>query len=154
MKNITVNFEANLFSRNKISNLIKDLTDDQLNTIPEGLNHNLTWCLGHILAMQQMVTYINSGKIPTIKKELIEKYKTGSLATTDVSEMEINYLKENLFVTLEKLKKDYQSGFFKSYKPFTTKAGVSVSSIEDAISFSTFHEGIHLGWIMEIKKLV
>lgn len=149
-----INFEANLFSRNKIMKLIDGLTPSQLNAIPKGLNHSIIWNIGHILAMQQVVIYKAAGQTAVIKEALIEKYKTGSIATGDVSETEINYLKENLFGTLEQFRKDYQSGVFETYNAFTTKAGVVVNSIEDAISFHTFHEGIHLGWIMEIKKLV
>lgn len=154
MERVSINFEANLFSRNKISQLIKDLSNEQLTKIPQGLNQNIIWCIGHILAMQQIVTYLNSGLTPTIKKELIEKYKTGSMASTDISSDEIRYLKENLFKTLEQIKEDYNSGIFEAYNPFKSKAGIQINSIEDGISFHTFHEGIHLGWIMEITKLV
>jgi hypothetical protein len=154
MKDMTINFDANLFSRNKINNLIEGLTNEQLNTIPNQLNHSIIWNIGHILAMQQIVVYKLSGQAPAIKEELVEKYKTGSTATTAVSDTEIDYLKEQLSKTLDQVKKDYQKGKFKNYKAFTTKAGVEVKNIEDAISFHTFHEGIHLGWIMQLKKLV
>jgi len=80
-------------------------------------------------------------------------YFWGSFATS-ATDKEIEYILDNLFKSLEQVKTDYKSGSFKNYNPFKTKAGISVNSIEDAISFHTFHEGIHLGRIMEIRKLV
>lgn len=154
MNNSNINIEIILFSRNRISKLIKGLTNDQLTTIPVGLDHSIIWNIGHILAMHQIVINKASGHPVGLKEEFIEKYKTGSSATTNISDSEIIYLKDQLLKSLESLKNDYTKKEFKHYNPFTTKAGISVKSIEDAISFHAFHEGIHLGWIMEIKKLV
>lgn len=154
MEKLRINFEANLFSRNKISKLIEGLNLEQVNKIPKGLKHNIVWNIGHILAMQQLVIYMASEVEPTFKMNLIEKYKTGSVANSDVTEMEFEYLKEQLTATLINLKKNYKAGVFKKYNAFKTKAGVSVNCVEDAISFHTFHEGIHLGKIMEIRKLL
>ncbi len=33
-----------------------------------------------------------------------------------------------------------------------TSAGIRLESVEDAIAFNNFHEGIHLGYVMALKK--
>jgi DinB superfamily len=152
--NMETNFGTGLFSRKRILKFINGLTVEQLNKIPEGLDHNIIWNIGHILAMQQIFIYKKAGLPFIIKDEIVEKYRSGSSVSTAISEDEINYLKNKLLDTVGQIQEDYKNGKFKNYSSFVTKPGVAVDNIEDAISFHAFHEGVHLGWIWQIKKLV
>ena len=42
----------------------------------------------------------------------------------------------------------------KEYQQYITSQGFSLNNIEEAIQFSNFHEGIHLGIIMSLKKVL
>jgi len=149
-----INFETMKFCRTRISELIEGLTVEQMNKIPEGLNSRIIWNIGHILAAQQLFMYKRTGVPFIITPEIIHKYKPGIEVPTTVSEEEINQIKNLLFSTLEQVKMDYYDCKFKQFEAFTTKRGVAINSIEDAISFHTFHEGVHLGWLWTISKLV
>ena len=142
------------FSRTRISELIDGLTVTQLNEIPKGINTNIIWNVGHILVSQQSFMYKRTGLPFTIKTDIIEKFKSGTKAETDISKEEIEYLKSILFEVLEQIKNDYNNNKFKQFDSFTTKRGVEINTIEDAMSFHTFHEGVHLGWIWTIRRLV
>jgi hypothetical protein len=67
---------------------------------------------------------------------------------------QIKYIKENLIRTVDQTKKDYYSGLFKSYQSYPTSTGIILNSVEDALQFNAFHEGIHLGVILSLIKLV
>ena len=54
----------------------------------------------------------------------------------------------------DKLEEDYNNGVFTSYKEYPTSTGFVLDSMDTAITFNNFHESLHLGVIMSIKKLV
>lgn len=147
-------FDTLNFSRTRITELTDGLTVEQLNTIPKGLNTNIVWNMGHILASQQLFMYKRTGLPFTIKTDVIEKFKSGTQAKTDATTEEIEYLKSVLFEVLEQVQSDFDNGKFKQFDSFVTKRGVEINTIKDALSFHTFHEGVHLGWIWTIRKLV
>ena len=52
------------------------------------------------------------------------------------------------------LKEDFDAGIFVTYNEYETSTGLVLDSIETAIAFNNLHEGIHLGVIMALTKLV
>ncbi len=149
-----IHFDTLKFSRTRITELIDGLSVEQLNKIPEGLKSNIIWNVGHVLASQQLFMYKRTGLPFTIKPEITEKFKSGTEAKTDVTKEEVDYMKSILFTTLEKVQNDYNSREFKQFDAFVTKRGVEINTVESAIAFHTFHEGVHLGWIWTMRKLV
>ena len=65
---------------------------------------------------------------------------------------EINEIKGLLFSTIEQTKEDYENGVFDSFQPYTTSTNSTLKSFEEAMEFNNFHEGIHLGYILALKK--
>ena len=84
--------------------------------------------------------------------ELVNKYKKGSKVAGNVSQEEINEIKGLLISTIEKTKEDYEKGVFNSFQPYTTSTNSTLKSFEEAMEFNNFHEGIHLGYILALKK--
>ncbi len=154
MKPMKIHFDTLQFSRTRITELIEGLTDKQLTTIPTGLKTNIIWNIGHIISTQQLFMYKRTGLKFTIKTEIIDKFRSGTKASTEVVKDDMDYLKGILFSTLEQVQNDYNSGKFKQFESFTTKRGIAINSVESAIAFHTFHEGVHLGWIWTMRKLV
>ena len=153
MSNININFETIQFNRNRLSDLIDKLSVKQLNQIPNGLDHNVTWNIGHILVSQQSMVYRASGLPVNLSDETFERFKAGTIAA-NISEEEINYLKTKLIETNKQIKEDYQNGVLKKYTPFTNKMGIAIETVENAITFHTYHEALHTGWIRQITKLL
>ena len=57
-----------------------------------------------------------------------------------------------LFSSLEKLVEDYNNGLFKNYNEYTVSTKSTLTNAEEALEFNNFHEGIHLGYILALKK--
>ena len=53
-----------------------------------------------------------------------------------------------------KLEEDYNAGIFKDYTSYTTSIGVTLNSVKEAIPFNLYHEGIHLGIILQLLKFI
>ena len=49
---------------------------------------------------------------------------------------------------------DLRAGRFEQYRAYTTTPGVVLASVEDAVRFNLFHEGLHLGAILALRKHV
>jgi DinB superfamily len=133
---------------------IKDLTADQLNKIPEGFNNNIIWNLGHMIAAQQGICYRRAGATSRISDDFWERFRTGSKPDGTVEAAEIENIKSMFLSTIDQLEIDMNTPVFNNYTAWTTRYGVEITSIGDAVSFVPFHEGLHLGTIMSLKKLV
>ncbi len=121
--------------------------------IPNGFNNSLYWNLAHCVVTQQLLCYKLSGNEMLISDEIVEKYRKGSLAPTDVpSDIELNQIKELIISSVDQLERDYNGGLFKQYSEYPTSYGVTLNSIEDAIQFNSLHEALHLGYMMSMVK--
>ncbi len=147
-------FEIAKLSRNVLLGLTKNLTEAQYNLIPNGFNNNIGWNLGHILVTQQLLIHKLSQVSFCIDESLIKKFGKGSVPQTDYSLEDLNNLKSQLLSTIETTANLYRQGAFKNFTVYPTSLGYTINNVEESIAFSNFHEGIHIGIIMTLKKLV
>jgi len=134
---------------------VKDLTIDQLNHIPNGFNNNIAWNLGHMVAAQQGVCYKRSGDTPMhITDEFFMAYKPGTKPERFIGQQEVDEIAQLMFTNLEQLSVDYQNNIFGPHPSWTTRYGVQISNLDEAINFLPFHEGLHFGYIMALKRVV
>lgn len=157
MKNLTemeTTFSIWKTSRAIYLNFLNSYTLEQLNYVPEGMSNNIIWNIGHIIAAQQGLVYRLSGLTPLVSETFIDKYKNGSKPDELTTQDEVNEIKALLTSTLDQTLVDYEEGKFKNYQEYQTKTGFLLKNLEDALQFNNYHEGIHLGFIMKIKKYI
>jgi hypothetical protein len=147
-------FNINQSSRNTIATILENHTLDQLNTIPEGFSNNLIWNIGHIIVVQQMLVYKLSGLPMMVSEDMVDKYKRGSKPEHSVTREEVDTFKKLLWSTLEQTKKDFAIGIFKNFTEFTSLTGYTMKSAKDAMEFNNYHEAIHTGIMMQIRKFI
>ncbi len=149
-----MHFQIAAFTRKMALNLLNELTPDQLYFIPKGFKNNIIWNIGHILITEQMLTYGLSGLELPVDKKFVELYGKGSIPTAEISSEAIDAIKSDLISASKQTEVDYKNGVFKAFNQYPTSTGIVLTNIDDAIQFNTLHEGIHLGIILAIKKLV
>lgn len=149
-----IEFKTTKVSRQIFNSYFEKFSLEQLNKVPQGFNNNIIWNIGHIIVSQQMLVYLGSGNQPMISQEMINLYMRGTRPERDVTQEEADEIKNLLFTTIEKSEQDYSRGLFTSYTERKTEFGFVLSSIEDAITFNNYHEGVHLGIMMGLKKFV
>ena len=148
------NFKAWQTSREKYLAILNKYSLEQLNTTPDGFNNNLIWNIAHVIVAQQRLVYAVSGLDMNIPNELLQRFKPGTKPTTFIEKEELDYFKDLLISLTDKTIKDYEAGRFAAYTPFTTGTGFHLASVEDAIVFNNYHEGLHLGYMMCIQKFI
>lgn len=154
MENLKRALEITKVSRKAFRNILDNYTLKQLNKVPEGFSNNLFWNIAHIVVTQQLLCYRLSGLDTLVSNEWIELFKKGTSTTKDASEQDLKDLKELLFSTIEKTAEDIEAGIFKEFTEYPTSTGFVLRSVNDAFEFNNFHEGIHLGYILALKKAV
>ncbi|WP_294820744.1 DinB family protein [uncultured Flavobacterium sp.] len=147
-------FRITHVSRELYDNFFDNHTLEQLNKVPPGFSNNLIWNIGHIIVSQQMLVYLGSGLTPMVSEELTGKYMRGTRPEHDLSQKEADEIRSLLFTTVERTEQDYFNKVFKTFTERKTQLGFTLSTVEDAISFNNYHEGIHLGMMMSIKKFL
>lgn len=141
-------------SRNAISKILENYSLEQLNKIPEGFSNNLIWNIAHVVVTQQLLVYKLSGLPMMVSDEMIEKYKKGSKPEHIITQGEVNEIRSLLFSIIEKTNDDYENGIFKNFQEYPTSTGFVLKNVEDALAFNNFHEGLHIGILMSLRKLV
>ena len=133
---------------------LENLSEHDLFTIPKGFNNNIWWNIAHVVVTEQKLVYGLSGLPFNISEEWVAGYQKGTFPNGQPSADQITELKDLLFQLPEKTITDYQGGQFTNFKPYMTTPKVELKSVEDAITFNVFHEGLHLGSIMALARAV
>jgi len=142
-------------SRELVLKRIENLSHAQLLKVPEGFNNSILWNVCHLVVTQQLLHYKLSGLDCLIPDDTIEAYRKGTTPPKDpMSEEEFEEIKELLAGLPDTLAEDLNEGIFKTYKEYPTSTGFVLHNIEEAINFNNMHEGLHLGVIMSLTKLV
>ncbi|NQV75655.1 MAG: DinB family protein [Bacteroidetes bacterium] len=141
-------------TRSIILELISDLSTEQLNIIPKAFNNNIIWNLGHLIAVQESLFYLRAGLPINLDQDFFNSFKNGSKPDHEFNTEEINLIKILLISSLEHFDRYLNMKIFNNYQGWKTRFNVEISTIEDALNFIPFHEGLHIGYIMGYKKII
>ncbi len=141
-------------SRELVLKELEGLTLEEIHKIPTGFKNNIAWNVAHLVITQQLLHYKLSDLNCLCPDDLIEAHKKGTSPTKIFSEEEFEEVKELLTGLPDTLEEDFEAGIFENYKTYPTSTGFVLTSIDNAIAFNNFHEGIHYGIIRSIKKFL
>lgn len=149
-------FKAWKTSRAIIEQYFENYDLKQLNHIPQGFSNNLIWNIGHIVVIQQRLAYEGAGLDPHVSFEYFDKYQGGTKPDGKTTQQEVDKLKQLLKSLVEQTETDFNNGVLQTqpYKERTTGTGFHLYSIQDALEFNNYHEALHLGAMMAIRKIV
>ena len=134
--------------------VIEDLTIEELNEIPAGFNNNVIWNLGHLLASQQGLCYVRAGSKITIDEQYFLTYKAETKPNGFVESTEVDKIKELFISAIDQFELDYNKNIFTNYTPWTNRYGIEITNIDEAIVYVLFHEGLHLGYVLALIRLL
>lgn len=147
-------FDITVKNRKILESFLDNYTLEELNKIPDGFSNNIIWNIAHVIATQQILVYRLSGLPTIISDDLIDRFKKGTKPESDLSQAEVDAIKNLLFSTIEKTKEDFNNKVFQDYNEYTVTTKSTLTNIEEAIDFNNFHEGIHLGSILALRKFL
>lgn len=147
-------FELNRTCRKLIAPFLEDFSLEQLNTIPTGFSNTLFWNIAHVVVTQQLLVYKLSGLPMLISDELVDKYKKGSKPEQAATQEEVDQIKALIFDLVDQTQADYGSGVFTQFTEYPTSSGFVLKNVKHAMAYNNFHEGLHLGIMMSMKKIL
>jgi len=142
--------------RHSAGNLLDKYSTAEQLEIPPPFNNNLLWNYGHVIVVQQLLHYARAGLELHIPDDLVAKCRPGTSPanwqTPPQTPPDIAMLHDLALRLPEQLEHDLAAGRFVNYDPYTTRAGMTINTIEDALAFNLFHEGLHVGVMLSITK--
>lgn len=142
-------------TRGIFKKIIENNSLENLNKIPKGFNNNIIWNIAHIVVSEQLLAYKLSGLESSLSDEMINKYRKDSKPNGDLSQAEVNEIKDLLLTNLEKTKEDYYDDVFENYNAYTVSTtGNTLTNIDEALEFVAIHEGLHYGYVLALLKAV
>ena len=145
-----LNNTRGIFKKIIEKNALKDL-----NKIPDGFNNNIIWNIGHVVVSEQLLAYKLSGLDSTLSDEMINKYRKDTKPEGDLTQVEVNEIKDLLSSTLERTKEDYYDDVFENYNSYTVSTtGNTLNNIDEALQFVAIHEGLHYGYVLALLKAI
>ncbi|MBD1383789.1 DinB family protein [Mucilaginibacter rigui] len=141
-------------TRLHLLHLIENLTTEQLNKVPAGFNNNIIWNVAHAISAQQGVCYTRANVPFIVDDKYYTPYRPDTKPSGFIDSAEVDIIKGLLISTIDKLEIDYNNHVFDNYTPWATRYGVQINNIEEAVNFVPFHDGMHIGYVMALRKLV
>jgi hypothetical protein len=151
-------FKQRNFVRGQTLKMMEGITEEIADRIPEGFRNTIRWNLGHIYVVLERFAFQYMGlplHLPTGFKELFE-YGTSplnypvSVPVPTLQELD-TMLKDQQVRIREALAHRLQE---KIVPPYTTSSGMTLETPEQFLSFSLYHEGMHLSVIKLYKSLL
>jgi len=133
---------------------LKQLSLDKLNKIPEGFNNNIIWNIAHTVVTHQLLMYKISGHQMHIPIEWVKLFAKDTKPERYFKADEVKLIDAALFSTYDQFEKDLANDLFNDFKPYQTSTNMVLDSVETTQSFLLFHDGIHLGSVLALAKLV
>ncbi len=141
-------------NRKILFNYLNNTPLELLTRIPQGYNNNIWWNIAHVMVTQQKLVYGRCELPLNLSEKWIAGYQKGTTPQGNPTAAERAELGTLLFSTVEQTEKDYQNNRFQHFNSYMTSPKVPLNSVEDAIAFNVFHEGLHLGSIMALARAV
>ncbi len=141
-------------TRKLIVKAVENLPDEAYFKIPDGFDNNLAWNIGHIVVVQQLLHYGLTENELLIPKRFLLLYRTGTSPAGWKQQPDMGQLVAMLLPHAEKLQADFEAGNLANFKPYVTSTGISLATIEEAIAFNNFHEGLHAGAMLSIQNFL
>lgn len=146
--------KVQLHNRKIFHHYLKHFSLEQLNTIPPGFNNNIIWNIAHTIVTQQLLMYKLSGHPMHIPDKWVDLYAKGTKPEQAVSKKEVSAIDEALFTTYEALERDLEQDLFNKSTAYTTSTNLLLENNSTTQTFILFHDGIHLGSVLALAKLV
>jgi uncharacterized damage-inducible protein DinB len=140
--------------RNNTINAVKDLSESQLDKIPTGFNNNIRWNLGHVYLVQERFAFGFTEipmQVPAGFNELFGKDTKPSdwkIKPPSLTEL-IQLLEDQNNRLMDKLSTRLDDNLD---KPWTMPSGLTLKTVREFLTFSMYHEGMHVQTIKILNR--
>lgn len=133
---------------------LEGLSHADMLVIPEDRDDNIIWNVGHLLCSLSRLVYVFSGHPLPIPEEYLAAFGKGTNARDWEADPKVEEVLERFKSMPAQIESDYLAGRFTDYKPLQITPLDTIDSVEEAVAFHSFHEGLHIGIIITLKELL
>lgn len=149
-------FKQLRFVRENTLQHVIDVNEQESIFIPKGFRNHIKWNLGHIYVVhERFAFYINPEKME-LPEHFIELFAPGT-KPADWNESTVPAMKEIISFLdhqMDRIELNLTNRLVDSIEqPYTTSKGLTLSSVEEFLSFCLYHEGMHFEAIKSIRKI-
>jgi hypothetical protein len=134
--------------------LLKNTSAKELLYVPPGFSNNILWGLGHIYFVQIKLTYGLSKVNVDLPAWISDFFGHGTSPKNWKETPSVDFLIDNYAKAPVQLTEDLKKNIFVEFIPFKTRAGTQLNTLKEAIAFNNFHEGLHLGQMLNIRRII
>ncbi|WP_181347636.1 DinB family protein [Thalassobacillus sp. CUG 92003] len=139
--------------RNRTISSLETTPDYALDTVPKGFNNSLRWNFGHILVVQEKLVYGFTGE----DKQLPEQYVSFFSPRTSPSQWEstpprAEEIQSYLQAQTSQIKQTFANRLHEKRDQPMQIGSFHLATLEEAMTFSLYHESIHQGTIIGLKR--
>lgn len=150
MENI---FQNTLKTREQFIQLMKGLTIEELNQIPEGFRNNIIWNFGHIVVTTLALCYQRTGLNAELNIPFQGEFGKGTVPQRNYTASDLDEIIELSNSSLNQLQTDFTEGVFRNIQSFSTQTyELELKNIEDVILTCLMHDNLHYGYALAQKK--
>lgn len=132
---------------------VKDITLEEVNTIPDGFTGNIAWHVGHMVATHRGLVYQLNGAGGEFEKEFVMKFKKDSKPEAPITQDEWDFILRKLISQADDLERDLSNDeMWGDTHEYTTSFNYTITNLEEAVKFNNLHQALHLGYIMAMKR--
>jgi len=150
-------FQQLRFVRENTINFVTEINDEASLFIPEGFNNNIKWNIGHIYVVQEKFAYYFIKEKMIMPNNFSELFTTGS-SPTNWGNQALPTISELIQLLKNQIDRIEQAFEFRLKevieKPFTTSTGLTLSKVEELLSFCLYHEGMHFATIKSFQRII
>ncbi|MEM7116750.1 MAG: DinB family protein [Chloroflexota bacterium] len=145
-----------IMARQRIHANVKDLTDAQWLTQPDGFANNIAWNIGHLIIAQQGLVYGRLGLETYTSPEMAAMFRPGTSPADWTDPPDKDELLAMFLDLPQKMTADIAAGKFDFYvKPEnSTSRFPPPESAAHALIFNQHHEGTHSGNISDLLAFI
>ena len=139
-------------TRQSTAAVVDALPPDALTVIPDGFSNHVLWNVGHLVVTMQSLVYGLSGQPLGVPDAWVAAFRKGTTPEAGVAAAPWPEIRDAFLGLPDQTEVDLRAGAFRQYREYTTTPGVVLASVEEALRFNLFHEGLHLGAILAMRK--
>jgi uncharacterized damage-inducible protein DinB len=140
--------------RNNTLSAVKELSENQADVVPAGFNNNIRWNLGHIYLVQERFAFGFTEEPMEVPDNFNELFgKDTRPAEWKVQPPTLNELIRILEDQTKRIEDKLSNRLEEAVaKPWTMPTGLTLKTIGEFLTFSMYHEGMHVQTIKFLKK--
>jgi hypothetical protein len=153
--NVETLIDQTLTERHMIVKLLKSIPVEQADTMPPTWKNSARWHAGHLIVTPALLVFGILREPLTVPEEYRKWFAKGTSPADWGNDPIPSYedLCDDIVPVIGRLYEAIKPRITRPFlEPYTTTQGVVLRAPEESFSFNMFHDGIHLGMLLALKR--